>query len=70
MRRRTRKFIGTIAMLIFVIIWALGVMMVAQMGVRTSHPLVEGLFYVIAGMGWVLPLMPLIKWMERPDPAP
>ena len=22
---------------------------------------------VLAGMGWILPLMPLIRWMERPD---
>jgi hypothetical protein len=22
-------------------------------------------FYVVAGLGWVLPAMPLVKWMSR-----
>jgi hypothetical protein len=22
---------------------------------------------VVAGLGWVLPAMPLIRWMSRPD---
>ena len=25
------------------------------------------LFYVVTGLGWVLPAMPLIRWMSRPD---
>jgi hypothetical protein len=25
-------------------------------------------YYVVAGIGWVLPAMPLISWMLRPDP--
>jgi hypothetical protein len=29
--------------------------------------LVATLYYVVAGLGWVLPAMPLIKWMSRPD---
>jgi hypothetical protein len=27
------------------------------------------IYYVVAGLGWVLPAMPLIRWMSRPDPA-
>jgi hypothetical protein len=25
----------------------------------------ETLYYVVAGLGWVLPAMPLIRWMSR-----
>jgi hypothetical protein len=28
---------------------------------------VATLYYVVAGLGWVLPAMLLIKWMARPD---
>jgi len=28
---------------------------------------VELLFYVVAGIGWILPAMPIISWMARPD---
>ena len=26
------------------------------------------LYYTIVGMGWVLPAMPIVRWMQRPDP--
>ena len=31
--------------------------------------LLQAVFYVVAGLGWVLPAMPIISWMSRPDPA-
>ena len=32
-----------------------------------ANGVVEVIYYVLAGLGWVLPAMPLIKWMSRPD---
>jgi Protein of unknown function (DUF2842) len=29
--------------------------------------LLQAIFYVVAGMGWVLPAMPIVSWMSRPD---
>ncbi|PSC05275.1 DUF2842 domain-containing protein [Alsobacter soli] len=68
MRRRQRKFIGAVAMIVFVIVYALAVMALAQGTIRDAGKLAQALFYVVGGLAWVLPLMPLIKWMERPDP--
>lgn len=68
MRRRTRKLVGTFAMLAFVCAYALIVMVVAQGRLQDASRVVQGLFYFVAGVGWILPLMPLIRWMERPDP--
>ena len=64
---RTRKLIGTVALLALVVVWALVAMAVAQPVLASASGLVAGLYYVIVGMGWVLPAMPLIKWMSRPD---
>ena len=64
---RTRKLIGTVALLALVIVWALVAMAVAQPVLASASGVVAGLYYVIVGMGWVLPAMPLIKWMSRPD---
>jgi hypothetical protein len=64
---RTRKFIGTIALLVLVIIWALLAMALAQSALTDINGWVAALFYVVAGLGWVLPAMPLISWMARPD---
>ena len=65
---RTRKLIGTVALLALVIVWALVAMGIAVPLLASVNGLVAGLYYVIAGLGWVLPAMPLIKWMSRPDP--
>ena len=68
MRRRTRKLVGTIAMLAFVVIYALAIMALAQSRpLQQASGLVHAVFYVVAGMSWILPIIPLIKWMERRD---
>ena len=66
MRRRTRKFLGAFVMVAFVILYALIAMALAQARpLLEAHALVRGVFYVILGIAWVFPLMPLISWMER-----
>jgi len=70
MKIRTRKLIGTFGLLALVIVWSLAGMVIAQTPWLASSKLYQALFYVIAGLGWVLPAMPLIAWMSRPDPQP
>lgn len=64
---RIRKLVGTFALLALVPIWALLAMAFAQVPVIKSHAAIEWTYYVVAGLGWVLPAMPLIRWMSRPD---
>jgi hypothetical protein len=64
---RTRKFIGTVALLTLVIVWGLLSMALAQSVLTNINGFVAALYYVIAGLGWVLPAMPLIAWMSRPE---
>ena len=56
------------ALIVLVVIWSLLAMTLAQLPVIKANRLVEALYYVVAGLGWVLPAMPLIRWMSRPDP--
>jgi hypothetical protein len=67
MRIRTRKFFGTIALLVLVAVWSLMGMTVAQTPWLANSGLLQAIFYVVAGLGWVLPAMPIISWMARPD---
>lgn len=60
---RIRKLIGAFALLILVSVWALIAMAIAQFPPIFQSPWIAGLYYVLAGLGWVLPAMPLIKWM-------
>jgi hypothetical protein len=64
---RTRKLIGTVAILTLVCVWALLAMALAQSALTDINGLVATIYYVVAGLGWVLPAMPLISWMSRPD---
>ena len=67
MHIRTRKLIGTVFLLVLVMVWALVAMALAQSVLTDINGLVAAIFYVVAGLGWVLPGMVLIKWMLRPD---
>jgi hypothetical protein len=64
---RTRKFFGTIALLVLVVVWSLMGMTLAQTPWLAGSGLLQAVFYVVAGLGWVLPAMPIISWMARPD---
>jgi len=64
---RTRKLFGAIALIILAAVWALTGMVVAQMPWLANSGLLQAIFYVVAGMGWVLPAMPIVSWMSRPD---
>ena len=66
---RTRKLIGTVSLLVLVIVWGLFAMTLAQSVLTDINGLVAAIFYVVAGLGWVLPAMPLVSWMARPDKA-
>jgi Protein of unknown function (DUF2842) len=61
---RIRKLIGGVALIVLVVGWSLIAMALAQLPVIKANGVVEVIYYVVAGLGWVLPAMPLIKWMS------
>ena len=62
---RLRKFLGAIFLLVLVIVWALLAMALAQAPAIHDHAVLSVIYYIVAGMGWVLPAMPIIAWMVR-----
>jgi predicted membrane channel-forming protein YqfA (hemolysin III family) len=60
-----RKLVGAAVMLAFVVVYALVAMALADSRPVNEAPgLVRSLVYVVLGLAWVLPMMPLILWME------
>ena len=43
--------------------------LIAQLPALAANFILQVAFYVVAGLAWVLPAMPLIRWMSRPDAA-
>jgi hypothetical protein len=66
---RLRKFIGAILLITLVVTWALVAMALAQAPAIKANGVIEVIYYVVAGLAWVLPAMPLVRWMSRPDAA-
>jgi hypothetical protein len=66
---RLRKFIGAILLITLVVSWALVAMALAQAPAIKANGFIEVIYYVVAGLAWVLPAMPLVRWMSRPNAA-
>jgi hypothetical protein len=63
---RLRKLFGAVALFVLVIVWALIAMAVAQFPAIRDNTVLSILYYVVAGLGWILPAMPLVSWMSAP----
>jgi hypothetical protein len=61
---RLRKFIGAVLLFALVIVWALVAMALAQAPLIHDNEIASVAYYVIAGLGWVFPAMPLVRWMS------
>jgi Protein of unknown function (DUF2842) len=62
---RLRKFIGAVALIVLVVVWALVAMALAQMPAIRDNAIASVAYYVIAGLGWCLPAIPIVTWMSR-----
>jgi hypothetical protein len=65
---RTRKFIGAVALLLLAFAWSMMGMVLAQFPLIANSGWLQAVYYVVVGIGWVLPAMPIVSWMLRPDP--
>jgi len=62
MSARVRKLIGMIGILLFVAAYAVAASKIADH--LPSNIAVQALFYLIAGLAWGVPILPLIRWMN------
>lgn len=69
MNQRTRKFVGTLATLAFLIAYSLVAMAIGGELVVGRGMAYELPFYVAAGVLWLPAVMYLVRWMARPDRA-
>lgn len=67
MRMRTRKLVGTIALLALVIVYFLVVVEITARTLPNQPLLLQGLGYILGGILWVIPAGLLVRWMSRPD---
>ena len=58
-----RKHAGMLLLLALIAAWGFVVVTVAEALPELPWPL-KALFFILAGLVWILPLKPLLRWME------
>jgi len=58
-----RKPLGTILILLLILFWAAIILMLSPW-IEVLPPLAQAPVYLVAGIVWILPLKPLLRWME------
>ena len=64
---RTRKFIGMVAMVSFMIVYCLLAMTITAEYLLDYSGFIQLIVFIIAGILWLPPVMMLIKWMQKAD---
>ncbi|MEQ1615045.1 MAG: DUF2842 domain-containing protein [Hyphomicrobiaceae bacterium] len=68
---RTRKLIGTVALLVLIVVYALLAMAVAMiLQMQNANKALELAYYVLAGTLWTIPAGAIIWWMQRAGSTP
>jgi hypothetical protein len=62
-----RRTIGSIACLLFLVFWICACLAIADRLPDTVW--IRLVFFAVAGLGWGVPLFPLIAWANKPDPS-
>lgn len=58
-----RRIVACVGIILFLILYVWGVTTVG--GYLPSHPVIQILYYGVAGMAWGIPVLPLISWSEK-----
>ena len=58
-----RKLLGIALILLLIAVWAAFVASLAQVVGRWPVP-VQGAFYLFMGIVWIIPLKPLVRWIQ------
>lgn len=58
-----RKPFGVMLILLLILVWAVVVASASELLDGLPWP-VHAIYYVAAGIAWIFPIRPLLKWME------
>ena len=66
MPERLRKLIGTVVLVAFICLYALTAMTIAAAKLPGTSGLTQLVYFVVAGLAWVIPAGALVAWMVKP----
>lgn len=66
MKQRARKLTGALVLLVFLVVYVLLAMTLGATRLP-ENGFLQFVYYVVAGLAWVIPAGFLVRWMERAD---
>ena len=63
MPQSQRRIVASIAVLVFLAVWIWGAATIGTM-LATAPKWLTLVYFIVAGIGWVLPLKPIFTWMN------
>lgn len=63
---RLRKFIGLLIILAIMVFYALLAMTIAVGHLMDAPHWIQVIYFLVTGVLWAVPVMPVIRWMQRP----
>jgi hypothetical protein len=58
-----RRPLGILGLLAFILVYALGVVWLAE-PVARLHPLLQAPLWLVLGVAWIFPMRPVLTWIE------
>mgnify|MGYP001388352128 FL=1 len=65
LKQKNKKLIGTIIIPIWLIFFLIVVSILGEIFLPNFNKFETFLFYFIGGMSWIIPMLPLISWMQK-----
>ena len=66
MAEKLRKLAGMLALVAFIVVYSASAMTIAAAKLPGTSGLVQFIYYLVAGLIWVLPAGLIIRWMAKP----
>lgn len=63
LKPKWRNGVGLLLILMLIVLWSVAVVTLSPLVAQLPFVL-ELLFYLVAGIGWIFPVRPLLTWME------
>ena len=65
LKQKNKKLVGTIIIPIWLIFFLIVVSILGEIFLPNFNKFETFLFYFIGGMSWIIPMLPLISWMQK-----
>lgn len=65
MSRNVKKILGTVTVIILGIIYLAIAIIFSELFLDKLSGPYRILFYIVIGLFWIIPLIPIIKWMDK-----